>query len=65
MFSKKDLILREFEQAPEPVLDEGLEFVEFVKAKRAKEKLESGLLSESSLQKDWLKPEEDEAWRDL
>ncbi len=28
-------------------------------------KLETALLSESSLQKDWLTPEEDEAWKHL
>jgi hypothetical protein len=33
--------------------------------KRQQEKLEITLLSESSLQKDWLKPEEEEAWQDL
>jgi hypothetical protein len=27
-----------------------------------KEKMEATLLSESSLRKDWLSPEEDEAW---
>ena len=32
---------------------------------RIQEKLEIGLLSESSLKKDWLRPEEDEAWGDL
>lgn len=29
------------------------------------EKLETALLSESALAKDWLTPEEDEAWKDL
>lgn len=35
------------------------------KTKRAREKLEASLLSESSLAKDWLRPEEDEAWQHL
>lgn len=30
-----------------------------------KKKYETAILSESSLKKDWLKPEEDEAWADL
>lgn len=34
-------------------------------AKSRQKTLEISLLSESSLQKDWLRPEEDEAWQDL
>jgi hypothetical protein len=63
--TKKDLIVREIEEFPEPILEEILDFVRFLKVKGAQEKLEVTLLSEPSLQKDWLKPEEDEAWRDL
>jgi len=63
--TKKDLIVREIEEVPEPMLEEILDFVRFLKVKGAQEKLEITLLSEPSLQKDWLKPEEDEAWRDL
>ena len=32
---------------------------------RVSEGLETYLLSESALAKDWLRPEEDEAWKDL
>ena len=32
---------------------------------RMSEGLETYLLSEAALAKDWLRPEEDEAWRDL
>jgi hypothetical protein len=42
-----------------------LDFVLFLKAKIAREKLDMAMMSESSLAKDWLKPEEDEAWQDL
>lgn len=31
----------------------------------AREKLATSIASESSLSKDWLRPEEDEAWQDL
>lgn len=61
----QELILKEIEQVPEPLLEEVLDFVRFLKVKRAEEKLEVSMLSESALQKDWLRPEEDEAWRDL
>lgn len=63
--NKKELIVREIEQVPEPLLEEVLDFVRFLKTKRAQEKLEVTILSGSSLQKDWLRAEEDEAWRDL
>lgn len=33
--------------------------------RKTKEGLICALLSESSIKKDWLKPEEDEAWREL
>jgi len=65
--SNKDLLLNEIEQVPEPLLGEVLDFVRFLKTKKAG-KLKPAdftVASESSLKKDWLKPEEDEAWKDL
>lgn len=61
----KDLIIREIENIPDFLLDEVLDFLQFIKAKYQQEKLETTILSESSLQKDWLRPEEDAAWQDL
>ncbi len=63
--NKKELIAKEIEQVPEPFLEEVLDFVRFLKSKRAQDKLEPTLLSESALRKDWLRTEEDEAWGDL
>ena len=63
--SKKELLMNELEQVPEPFLDEVLDFVHFLKTKIIKEKLDTSIASESSLKKDWLKPEEDEAWKSL
>ena len=42
-----------------------LDFVHFLKAKAGREKLDTAVMSESSLAKDWLKQEEDEAWQSL
>lgn len=61
----KESILQEIQEMPESLLDEVLDFLQFLKAKYQQEKLESRLLSESSLEKDWLRPEEDAAWQDL
>lgn len=61
----KDLIIQEIENIPDFLLDEVLDFLQFIKAKYQQEKLETTILSESSLQKDWSRPEEDAAWQDL
>ena len=62
----KEQITQELEKLPEPLLQEILDFVQFLQAKYQKDKtLEITIMSESSLQKDWLRPEEDAAWQDL
>jgi hypothetical protein len=62
---KRDLLLKEIEHVPEPLLDEILDFVNFLKEKAVQGKFETSFLSESSLTKDWIKPEEDDAWQNL
>ncbi|MEG3894493.1 MULTISPECIES: hypothetical protein [unclassified Microcoleus] len=61
----KELLLKEVDNIPEFILEEVWDFLQFLKEKYDKDKLEGSLLSESSLQKDWLKSEEDEAWQNL
>ena len=63
--TKKELLINEIEEVPEPFIDEVLDFIRFLKAKIIKEKLETTIASEFSLKKDWLKQEEDKAWQDL
>jgi Protein of unknown function (DUF2281) len=63
--SKKEVLISEIEQVPEPYLDEVLDFVYFLKSKIRREKIDTAIASESSLRKDWLLPEEDEAWQGL
>ncbi len=63
--SKRDIILAEIKQIPDSALEEVLDFVHFLKIKTVKKTLETTIASESSLKKDWLKPEEDQAWQDL
>ena len=58
-------VISEIEDLPEPLLEEVLDFVSFLKSKAAQKRLETALLCETALRKDWLRPEEDEAWRDL
>ena len=63
--SKKELVIKEIEQVPEPFLGEVLDFIKSLKTKVVKERMNIAVTSESSLKKDWLKPEEDEAWQNL
>ena len=63
--TKVELIVNEIDQVPESLLEEILDFIRFLKIKAKTNKLETMLASESSLKRDWLRPEEDEAWRDL
>jgi len=61
----KEVILKEIERVPEQYLAEILDFIRFLAGKSLEEIMETAIVSETSLKKDWLKPEEDEAWRDL
>ncbi len=63
--SNKEIILKEIEHVPDALLEEVVDFLRFLKTKMIKEKYEITVASESSLKKDWLRPEEDEAWQDL
>lgn len=63
--SKKEILISEIEQVPESYLDEVLDFVHFLKTKILREKIDTSIASETSLRKDWLLPEEDEAWQGL
>ena len=63
--SKKELLLKEIEEVSEPILDEVIDFVQFLKTKTMQENLSITIASESALRKDWLRPEEDEAWQGL
>lgn len=61
----KDLLINEIEKVPEPLLSEVLDFVHFLKTKILREKRDIAIMSEASLGKDWMNPEEDEAWQSL
>ena len=60
----KELLFSEIEDAPEPLLAEILDFIQFLKHK-IRPGLETALSSQAALAKDWLSPEEDDAWQNL
>lgn len=64
MMKVKEIIIKEIEKTPEPILEEVLDFMIYLKTKKM-DILEISLMSESSLKKDWLTVEEDNAWADL
>ena len=65
MEAKRELILKEIEDMPDTFIEEELDFIRFLKVKLSQGKLETLILSESSLKKDWLRVEEEKAWQDL
>jgi len=58
----KELLLKKINQMSEEDLGKVLAFISLLERE---DKNETAFLSESSLKKDWLRPEEDEAWKDL
>ena len=63
--NRREMLIRETEGLTASDLQEVLDFVRFLKTKSSKKRSETLTFSESSLWKDWLRPEEDEAWQDL
>jgi hypothetical protein len=61
----KEAIIQAIDQLPSSQLPGLLVFIQKLQEKTAMEPWAGALMSESSLQKDWLLPEEDEAWQDL
>ena len=61
----KELIAEEIEKVPESYLRELLDFIRFLETKTVSQKMDLAIASESSLKKDWLSSEEDEAWKEL
>jgi hypothetical protein len=61
----REKVLKETENAPDIILSEVLEYLQYLKAKHQQRIPETALMSESVLQQDWLKPEEEAAWKDL
>ncbi len=50
---------------PDDYLDEIYAYLNYLKFRAAEDKIQTDLASQSSLAKDWQRPEEDEAWKNL
>ncbi len=65
MSQVKEEIISELEDLPPRTYGEVLDFIRFLKFRRRTTIPDTALASEPVLRKDWLRPEETEAWKDL
>jgi len=63
--SAAELLQKEIDQTPEPILLEVYHYLKFLKTRSSEESFNGLILSESALSKDWNAPEEDRAWANL
>lgn len=65
----KETLIKKIEILPPYLLQELADYIDFIEQKKLRKQNEKitdiTLASEKSLAKDWLKPEEDEVWKDL
>ena len=65
----REILAKKIEKLPLDLLEEVANYIDYIEFREAKEnplRIQSiTLASEKSLSKDWLKPEEDEAWEHL
>lgn len=65
----RERLVEKIEKLPPYLLQEVANYIDYIEFRRVKNNQLDGksitLASEKSLAKDWLKPEEDEAWKDL
>jgi hypothetical protein len=61
----KEAVLREMEGLGDASLAEVLEYVKHLKLLGAIQRSDAAVASEAVLARDWLRDEEEEAWRDL
>jgi hypothetical protein len=62
-FKDEEMLLEKIKELPLSYWNEVIDFIEYLQLKIKKR--ETLYLSEQSLSKDWLLPEEDEAWKNL
>ncbi len=63
--SQRKKIEEEIKNIPDYYLDEVRSYLNYLKFRAGEDKIQTDIASQSSLAKDWLRPEEDEAWKNL
>jgi hypothetical protein len=61
----KEAIVQAVENLPDECLDDLAHYVDALRRRASLRSVPTALASETVLAKDWLRPEEHEAWRDL
>ena len=61
----KEQVIEEIDQVPESLMENVLEYLRDLRLKAIARRSPTMMMSEASLAKEWLTPEEDEAWADL
>lgn len=65
MMADKKMLYELIDKLPEFEVVEVIDFIGYLNMKRNKKVQDITLASEEALAKEWLKPEEDEAWANL
>ena len=63
--TQRQMLLNEIKKAPDNIFQEVYDFYQFLKMKSNQKITDILIASESSLKKDWLNEDEDNAWQDL
>ncbi len=61
----KNVIVNELSDVPDEFVNEIIDFIKLLKSQKKSEKISTHLASEYVLGKEWLRPEEEEAWKNL
>jgi len=61
----REKLIKELSTLPDALVAELLEHARALRGENGKGSRETAIASEPSLARDWLRPEEDEAWKDL
>lgn len=65
----REILVKKIEILPPYLLQEVADYIDFIEYKKCRKNdvhiSDITLASEKSLSKDWLKPEEEDAWKDL
>jgi hypothetical protein len=62
--SKREFLAKEAMNEPEQIIDQLVDYLLFLKSKNGEANYDALLLSYPTLSKDWLSPEEEQAWKD-
>ena len=65
MATIRELLIREMESTPEPVLAKVYHYLQYLNSRQADDRFNGLTASHSALSRDWNTPEEDAAWANL